>query len=179
MHAPGKGRQLVFIGDSLTEWYDWASRFPNDDVTNLGISGETVGELLERRELVRSRAGNPDWVFLMSGINDVLQERHQITPFYREIVRNYSTWWKRAAIVVQSLLPIEYAWISNDLIRDLNRHLLDIAREQEARYLDVYAAFVNAQGSVKQGLLSDDGVHLSSSGYEVWAREVERLLSAS
>lgn len=179
MHVPDKRRHIVFIGDSLTEWYDWAGRFPNDDVTNLGISGETVGELLDRRSLVRSRAGNPDWVFLMSGINDVLQERYQITPSYREIVRNYATWWKRATIVVQSLLPVEYSWISNDLIRDLNRHLLAIAREQGTRYLDVYAAFVDAAGSVKQGLLSEDGVHLSPSGYAVWAREIERLLSAS
>lgn len=167
---------LVFIGDSLTGWYDWGKRFPACDVTNLGISGETVGELLERGSLIRSRAGTPDRVFLMSGINNILQERYEIAATYREIVRTYVTWWKRAMIVVQSLLPVDYAWVSNDLIRDINRHLLEIAREQGATYLDVYAAFVDDRGGVRPGLLSDDGVHLSASGYAVWAQEVERFL---
>jgi len=167
---------LVFIGDSLTGWYDWGRRFPAHDVTNFGISGETVEELLERRSLIRSRAGAPDCVFLMSGINNVLQERYQITVPYREIVRNFVTWWKKATIVVQSLLPVEYSWISNDLIRDINRQLRGIAREESASYLDVYAAFVDRAGNVERGLLSDDGVHLSSGGYAAWAEMVERFL---
>ena len=167
---------LVFIGDSLTQWYDWEQRFPAYDVTNLGISGETVEELLDRRNVIRARAGTPDRVFLMSGINNVLQEQYHVTEAYREIVRNFMTWWRSAKIVMQSILPVDDRWVSNDLIRDVNRHLLDIAREQGAAYLDVYAAFVDSAGYVKNGLLSDDGVHLSSSGYSVWAKEVERFL---
>lgn len=169
---------LVFVGDSLTEWYDWGGRFPSYDVTNLGISGETVEELLERRSLIRARAGTPDRVFLMSGINNILQERYQITAPYREIVRNFATWWRKATVVVQSLLPVEYPWISNDLIRDINRQLREIAREESASYLDVHAAFVDPAGSVKRGLLSDDGVHLSGNGYTTWSNAVERFLRA-
>lgn len=167
---------LVFIGDSLTEWYDWEQRFPAYEVMNLGISGETVEELLDRRSFIRSRAGTPDHVFLMSGINNILQERYLITAPYREIVRSFTTWWKRAAIVVQSLLPVDYAWISNDLIRDINRQLGEISREEQVSYLDVYAAFIDAAGNLRDGLLSDDGVHLSNAGYTVWAYEIERYL---
>lgn len=174
---PGK-RSLVLIGDSLTEWYDWRRRFPEYDVTNLGISGETVEELLDLRSLIRTRAGSPDWVFLMSGINNILQERYQISGPYREIVRNFTSWWKKATIVVQSLLPVDYSWISNDSIRDINRQLRIIAGEQGVAYLDIYAAFVDPSGNVRRGLLSDDGVHLSSKGYDAWAEEVERFLGA-
>jgi lysophospholipase L1-like esterase len=169
-------KRLVFIGDSLTEWYDWERRFPGCDVTNLGVSGETVEEMLDRRELIRSRAGRPDVVFLMIGINNVLQERYAITLPYRELVRNFTSWWKDATIVVQSLLPVDYAWISNDMIRDINRRLQEIAQEYGAAYLDVYAAFVDGSGNPNAGLLSDDGVHLSGSGYAVWAGEVGRFL---
>ena len=79
--------------------------------------------------------------------------------------------------MVQSLLPVEYPWITNDLVRGVNRTLADIAEEHGARYLDVCGAFTATSGAVLPGLLSDDGVHLSTKGYGVWALEVERFLN--
>ena len=169
--------KLLFIGDSLTEWFDWDRRFPAHDVVNLGISGETVEEMLDRRDLIRERAGSPDLVFLMTGINNVLQDRYAITGPYREIVRNFTTWWKSATVVVQSLLPVEYSWVGNDTIRDLNRALQAVARDAGAEYLDVHAAFMDNDGKVKPGLLSDDGVHLAAGGYELWSQVIEDYLS--
>jgi lysophospholipase L1-like esterase len=145
---------------------------------NLGISGETVEELLDRRDRIRKLVDSPDRVFLMTGINNILMERYDIAAPYAEIVRNFSTWWKDARIVVQSLLPVEMPWVGNDLISDVNRRLSDIAREQRADYLDIYARFVDENGSPQPGLLSEDGVHLASKGYEVWALEVEKYLGS-
>ncbi len=167
---------LVFIGDSLTEWYDWQERFQAYRVMNLGISGETVEELLDRRDYIRSRVESPDIIFLMTGINNILSERYDITEPYREFTRNLTTWYKGATIVIQSLLPVDMPWIKNDTIRIINRHLAEIAREHGAEYLDVYAAFADDNGNPKPGLLSDDGVHLAAKGYEVWATVVETFL---
>ena len=169
-------KHLVFIGDSLTEWYDWQERFPEYRVMNLGISGETVEELLDRRDHIRERVKDPNIVFLMSGINNILSERYDITVPYREIVRNLTTWYKGAKVVVQSLLPVDMPWINNDTIRTINRHLSEIAREHDREYLDVYSHFVDENGKPRPGLLSDDGVHLASKGYEVWASVVEQYL---
>jgi lysophospholipase L1-like esterase len=168
---------LVFIGDSLTEWFDWQERFPAYRVMNLGISGETVEELLDRRDHIRSRVESPDVLFLMTGINNILSERYDITMPYAELVRNLTTWYKGATIVVQSLLPVDMPWIKNDTIRTINRHLSEIAREHGAEYLDVYAAFTDESGNPKPGLLSDDGVHLAGKGYLVWADTVENYLN--
>ena len=170
-------KHLVFIGDSLTEWYDWQERFPAYRVMNLGISGETVEELLDRRDMLRERIDAPDIIFLMTGINNILSERYDITAPYGEIVRNLTTWYKGATVVVQSLLPVDMPWINNDTIRTINRHLADLAREQDAEYLDVYSHFVDENGKPIRGLLSDDGVHLANKGYEVWAAVVETFLT--
>jgi len=167
---------LVFIGDSLTEWFDWQERFPTQSVLNLGISGETVEEMLERRDSIHERAGTPDYVFLMTGINNVLSEQYHITAAYSEIIRNFTTWWKSTTVVVQSLLPVDMPWISNDLIRDINRRLAEISREHGAEYLDIYSRFVDNNGRPKKGVLSDDGVHLANKGYEEWAKTVEEYL---
>lgn len=176
-HPQTMTKSLVFIGDSLTEWYDWRKRFPGYEVLNLGISGETVEELLGRRERIRKLVKDPSAVFLMTGINNVLSGQYDITLPVREIVRNLVTWYKGATIVVQSLLPVDMSWVSNDLIRDINRRLKELAKEQNAEYLDVYSVFVDAGGNVKADLLSDDGVHLANKGYEVWAKVVEGFLN--
>ena len=172
-------KHLVFIGDSLTEWGDWEQRFPGYNVTNLGISGETVEGLLARRERIRTKIENPDFVFLMTGINNIATGHYDILPSYREIVRNLTTWYKRSTVVVQSLLPVDGRWVSEIVIQDINRQLQEIAREFNAAYLDVHRLFVDAHGIPKKGYLSDDGVHLAEKGYEVWAGEVKQFLLES
>lgn len=167
---------LVFIGDSLTEWFDWQKRFPDHQVVNLGISGEPVEGLLARRERIRASIDNPDFIFLMTGINNLANEQYDIIGPYREIVRNLTTWYKKSKIVVQSILPVTLEWIDSNVIIDANRRLGQIARENNAEYLDVYGLFVNSKGIPKSEYLQEDGVHLSSKGYEVWANEVARFL---
>jgi lysophospholipase L1-like esterase len=169
-------KHLVFIGDSLTGWFDWQRRFPDYTVSNLGISGEPVEGLLARREHIRGTIENPDYLFLMTGINNIAIEQYDFFGPYREIVRNLTTWYRRSAVVVQSILPVSLEWIGNEVIKDANRRLEQIAHEYYAGYLDVYRFFVDSLGFPKKGYLQDDGVHLSSSGYEVWADLVESFL---
>ena len=167
---------LVFIGDSLTQWCDWERRFPEHTVTNLGISGETVEGLLARRDRIRAAIEKPDFIFLMTGINNIASEQYDIITPYREIVRNLTTWFKKSKVVVQSILPVELTWIDNNVIIDINGQLEQLAREYHADYLDIYNLFTDSKGNPKSGLLSDDGVHLASKGYDVWANDVGRFL---
>ncbi len=169
-------KQLVFTGGPLTAWGDWQRRFPDYAVANLGISGETVEGLLARRDRIRARVENPDTLFLMTGINNIASEQYDILVLYRELVRNFTTWYKRSTVVVQSILPVELTWISPEVIRNTNRQLEQLAKEYRAKYLDVYRAFVDDQGNPKIGYLQDDGVHLGGKGYEAWAKEVAGFL---
>jgi lysophospholipase L1-like esterase len=169
-------RRLAFIGDSLTQWFGWDRRFPEYGVYNLGISGERVESLLARTPDIYNEVADPDFIFLMTGINNIAEEHFGFLNDYREIVRNFTTHYKRANIVVQSILPTALDWIDNNRIKDFNRKLAEIAQEFKADYLDVYRLFVDTQGSPKFDLLMEDGVHVSGNGYEVWANEVERFL---
>jgi len=169
-------KNLVFIGDSLTEYFDWQKRFPSHKVTNLGISGEPVEGLLNRLDRVRSRINDPDIIFVMTGINNIAMEQYDISGDYKEIASKLTSWFKNSKIVIQSVLPVRLEWIDNNVIKDINRHLKKIAGEFSAEYLDVYGLFIDPQGNPRRENLLDDGVHLSDKGYHVWADEVERLL---
>ena len=167
---------IIFIGDSLTQWFDWEGRFPGHQVVNLGISGETVEGLLARREHIRSIVDNPDLIFLMTGINNILNGQNDILLPYREIIRNLTTWYKKSKIIIQSILPVGLTGINNNVIKNINWHLMDIAREYDAEYLDIYRVFMDARGNPIRDYLSDDGVHLTNSGYKTWATVVELYL---
>ncbi len=169
-------KDLVFIGDSLTEWFDWQRRFPEHHVANLGVSGEQVEGLLVRSERIREQIGNPDYIFLMTGINNIALEQYDITGPYRDIVRDLTAWYNKATIVVQSLLPVALEWVSGNTIKKTNDQLEQIAYQYGAKYLDIHSLFVDSKGHAKSEYLQDDGVHLSSKGYEVWAKEVEEFL---
>ncbi len=179
VHAAQKPmtKQLVFIGDSLTEWFDWQRRFPRETVLNLGLAGDSLEGLLMRREQIRRRIGDkqPDYIFVMIGINNLVNGRHDISEPYREFVRNLTTWYKRSKVVIQSILPAT-TWISNTVVQDTNRTLEHIARENQADYLDLYGVFLDGKGNPKPGYLQEDGLHLSVKGYVAWSREVERYL---
>lgn len=135
-------RRLIFIGDSLTQWFEWQRRFPGDAVMNLGLSGERVEGLLGRREAIREKVRKPDYIFLMTGINDVAVGRYEIAAPYREIVRNLTTWYQGSKVVVQSILPVDLPEVENSVIEEANRQLEQIAREYHADYLDLYSRFL-------------------------------------
>jgi lysophospholipase L1-like esterase len=169
-------RQLAFIGDSLTQWFSWDRRFPEYRVDNLGISGERVEDLLARTPVIHREVATPDFIFLMTGINNIAEGHFGFLDDYRAIVRNYTMHYTQANVVVQSILPTALDWIDNSRIMDFNNKLAVIAKEFNADYLDVYRLFIDTQGNPKFDLLMEDGVHVSGNGYEVWANEVERFL---
>ena len=52
---PPKGR-IAMVGDSLTEFAPWSGMFPDEDIANYGISGDTVDGVLARARRAFSRA---------------------------------------------------------------------------------------------------------------------------
>ncbi len=188
-----KSRKLVFIGDSLTECFDWQGRFSEYDVMNLGIAGETVEGLLIRIDRIGSSIKNisskgtaplrkrdcPLIIFIMTGINNIAMEDSDILKSYKKIVSELSSKFKDAVIVAQSILPVNLYWIDNDAIKEINERLKETANEFNAEYLDIFSLFIDSKGTPNSEYLLDDGVHLSDAGYDVWAKAVEGFLKGA
>lgn len=171
-------RLTVLAGDSLSMWFP-AKLLPIDrSWLNQGISGETSMGLLKRLQLFDRT--QPDAVFVMIGINDLLKGANDegILDNQRQIIRDLRWAHPKAQVVVQSILPHsgeQSTWenrdrllaISNSRIREINRRLREIAGAENALYLDLYPMFTDADGNL-QTELSTDGLHLNDQGYLVW-----------
>ncbi len=170
-------KHIVLIGDSLTEFFDWQGRFPGHQVLNLGIAGEPVEGLLARMSNIRTAIVRADLIFVMTGINNMAMGDHDIIPRYEKVLNTLVSDFAGAEIVVQSVLPVRLPWLDNAEIEKINSDLEKTARRMKVRYLDVYSLFVDTGDNPVPEYLSEDGVHLSGRGYEVWSGAIEKEFS--
>lgn len=172
-------QKIIMIGDSLIEWFDWAGRFPEHEIRNLGISGETVEWMLDRLPHVTQTCPRADKVFVLTGINNVamgdMGEDTGIIKPYRKTLRELRAAYSRAGIYVISLLPTLLSWINPSTIETLNEKLMDLAKEEGARYVDVHSAFV--RHGLKD-MLAEDGIHIGPAGYAVFSSEIAPFMEA-
>lgn len=171
--------RLLFIGDSLIEYFDWQERFKKNSVYSMGVAGETVEGLYSRLQVLYTQLDTPDAIFIMSGINNLAMGHRKFITTYRKIVRGLKKQYKSPKIpkiFVQSLLPVLFPWISNEEIRGINLQLKEMADAEKVGYLDIYALFLDPEGRTVAAYLLEDGVHVSEKGYSVWSNEIEKHL---
>jgi len=170
-------KKILFMGDSLIEFFDWQRRFPSHEVVNLGVAGETVEGLLFRITGMLKTYHSPDLIFIMTGINNVAGKDLDFIDTYRRVCKQLLDGYPGVRIFINSLLPNLLPWMSADSLRSVNRSLEKLAKENEAEYLNVYPAFLDKEGNPVRDYLLDDGVHLSEKGYAVWADMLEMVIN--
>jgi lysophospholipase L1-like esterase len=166
-------KEILFIGDSLIEFFEWAARFPEHRVRNMGRAGETVEGLLNRMN--RELGGWPefDYVFIMSGANNLAIEETGFIVEYREIIEKFQSQSPGAKIYINSILPTLLPWITPEMVKYINGYIKKLADETGTTYLDIHSLFIEA--GVRE-CLAQDGVHISAKGYEVWSKVVEEAI---
>jgi lysophospholipase L1-like esterase len=170
---------LLFLGDSLIEYFDWEERFPDHKVTNFGVAGESVEGLLSRVVTIKEAVPDADIIFIMSGTNNVAMEDLEFPEFYNIILEKLSSFYPDAKIFVHSLLPSTVDFIPDESILQVNISIKALAKNDRIQYLDIYSRFVDTKGSAIKEYLLDDGIHVSTHGYTVWANAIEEIIDAA
>jgi lysophospholipase L1-like esterase len=169
-------RHIVFIGDSLTEWFDFDHYFPGIAIINEGIAGDTSYGVLERIDDIMLRPAEK--IFLMIGINDIFNGflKEDIVENQQLIIEEIQTQSTQSELIVQSLLPVNESMLGspdylNKLIRYINKELKNQCNALNITYLDLYNDFI-LEGELKQEYTTDGG-HLSEEGYKLWAKKLQ------
>nr|WP_221379091.1 GDSL-type esterase/lipase family protein [Actinoplanes polyasparticus] len=188
---------IVAVGDSITAdrlgWFDLLGHSlalagtPAATLVNLGVSGNTTADVLERFDLLA--AAGPTHVLLMLGTNDA--RAHGRDSGYRmstvdETERNLRalidlvTRELGAAVTVMTPPAVDQHRI-DEFFRDSPvrwqaaavAEVADVVRKVDPRAVDLHAAITDPGHS---DLLESDGVHLSRAGQRfVLGRIVEQL----
>ncbi len=170
---------ILFIGHSLIEFFDWQNRFPAHRVANLGVAGETVEGLLSRVEKITKESSSADLIFIMTGLNNVAMEDFEFFDSCRKMLDRLCTAYPSARIFIHSLLPTMVDFIADESIRNVNDSLKGLVEDTKVEFLDIYKLFIDEEGETVKEYLLDDGVHLSDKGYAVWAEALEGIIRLS
>ena len=168
--------RILFLGHSLVEYFDWQGRFPDHEIFNLGVAGETTGELLERSDRVVRGHPGADALLVMTGTNDLLGGDRSFLEEYRRLAAKLKGLCPESRVVLHSILPEDPEWVAQSAIDELNVEVAKIADGAGAEFFDLTGPFTAANGEARRELLLEDGVHLSPEGYRVWSEALEELL---
>lgn len=171
---------ILFIGDSLTEWFDLDKYFPGIHIVNEGIAGDTSYGLLERIDEIMSIPAAR--IFMMIGVNDILNGylKDDIIENHQLLLEDIHTQSNRSQIIAQSLLPVNLSMSGlasylNDIIREINEALRAYCEDCRVQYLNLYPSFL--LNNELNSRYTTDGVHLSRAGYALWAEKLKPLLT--
>jgi lysophospholipase L1-like esterase len=180
---PDSPREIVFLGDSITDGGHWAELFGNSRMINRGISGDvTAGVILRLEEVTRA---HPAKIFLMIGINDLARGKSvmEIADNIQTIVKKVKNASPRTELYLQSLLPVngdfpyfpDHTSQADDILK-VNARLKKMAQAYALVFVDLYSFFSDEKGKLKPEY-TNDGLHLTGSGYLLWKSRIEKYIT--
>ena len=167
-------KDIIMLGNSLTDGAEWNELLHNRHVKNRGIVGDIVQGMYERMEPILK--GQPKKIFIMGGVNDISHDvsGDSIARAIERLIVLIKTRSPRTKIYLQSMLPFNNDVRLWKLLKDRehvvvegNRALEQVARRQRVTWIDLYPLFVDADGKLKAEY-TNDGLHLLGPAYLIW-----------
>jgi lysophospholipase L1-like esterase len=189
----GKLPRVVFMGDSITDFWRLNEYFTGRDFVNRGISGQTTTQMLGRF-LQDVAALHPKAVLILAGTNDIargipvngiednltmmgdLAKAHGIKPLFAAIlpVSDYHKGDDPRYEMTKTRPPAT--------IQQVNLWLKEYCRREGFTFVDYYSAMVDANGQLPADQ-ADDGLHPNAKGYRVMSpvalQAIDRVLAAA
>jgi lysophospholipase L1-like esterase len=185
--APAAGeKRVVFLGDSITDYWKLPDYFPGKPYINRGIDGQSTPEMLVRfRQDVIDV--HPKVLVVLAGTNDIAGVTGRTSN--EDIEANYASMAELARahhirVVFASVLPVHnythdaeesFALRPRDRILGLNKWLKDYCAKNGFVYLDYFSALVDERGMLKRAL-ADDGLHPTDAGYKIMASLADKAI---
>ena len=169
-----KKDKIIFLGDSITCYYDLKKYYDNKNIINQGIEGNTTKDVLERLQ-----TGVYDYnvkkVILLIGTNDIGNQEDPIENI-KLIINKIKSHDNSIEIIVESIYPInntddpkvsDYSAEkrSNEKIKETNKKIKEICKEKNITYVNVYDELTDKNGNLKLEY-TVEGLHISDEGYK-------------
>ena len=172
-------KDIVMLGNSLTDGGEFNELLNNRHVKNRGIVGDIVQGLIDRIDPIIK--GQPKKLFILTGVNDISHDvgADSIARAMEKLIVMVKQGSPRTKIYLQSLLPFnndvrEWKLLKgrDHVVVEANALLEQVARRQGVTWINLYPLFVDDQGRLRADL-TNDGLHLMGKGYLIWRDAIE------
>ncbi len=189
--AKDKGIGLVFLGDSITDFWlrddgrhgkpVWDEFYAKYNAANFGVSGEHTEHTLGHIAGGILTGLRPTVVIIMIGTNNIghiPDERPEwVAGGIRKIVATVHDKLPDTKVLLLGIFPREgKASRRRKQIEEINAIISRLDDGRKTRYLDLTPKFLNEKGEIPKSLMPD-GLHPNTAGYRVWAEGMRPLLS--
>lgn len=188
--SQGKSYDVVFAGDSLTNFGGFEEEFSDYNCLNLGIGGDRISDLYNRKFMITSV--NPKKLFILIGINSINTGEGNFdtrVSSYENLISELRASLPDTEIYLESLLPVNnecntvYSDGLNDEIKLFNTYVEKIAEKYNTQYIDLYSLY-EVDGVLRTAVTIDgvdynatiDGLHLTDEGYCLWYDVVRQYI---
>ncbi len=167
-------KDIIMLGNSLTDGAEWNELLNNRHVKNRGIVGDIIQGYYERMEPILK--GQPKKIFILGGVNDVSHDvsGDSIARAMEKLIVLIKTRSPRTKIYLQSMLPFnnevrlwKYLKDREQVVVDGNRALEQVARRQGVTWINLYPLFVDDNDRLRAEY-TNDGLHLMGPAYLIW-----------
>ena len=195
---PVPSGRVVFMGDSITDFWNLPESFPGKPYLNRGIGGQVTAQMLVRMypDVLNLK---PAAMVLLAGTNDVARNNGPVTLAMIEediMAMTELAQLHGIKVLLSSVTPIsDYPYLSQQNgppapavpggrgapprqkmtegrppsdILKLNAWMKEYAAKVNATYVDYFSAMVDDRGWLKDGI-SADGLHPNAEGYKIMA----------
>ena len=175
----------LFLGDSITDFYDLDKYFEGMPVVNSGISGDTTLDILDNMK-ERVYDYKPDKVILLIGTNDLIHNIsvEEVISNIEEIITKIKENEPKADIYVQSIYPVnddlDEEMVSvrdNEDIMKINDSIEKYCQDHDCTYINMYDLLTDEDGNFNEEY-TEDGLHPNDKCYEVITKELKKYLDA-
>jgi lysophospholipase L1-like esterase len=179
---PDTKNEIIFLGDSITDFGRWSEMYQNINIKNRGIRADRADGVLKRLEEIVSSL--PDKIFIMIGINDLSRKKRisEIVSNYEKILNYIQKKSPQTEIFVQSVLPVNeevprrLGHAKNDDVIRLNLELKKMCSRYDVQFIDLFPLFANKKDKLKKEY-TFDGLHPNGKGYLVWKSAIEKYVN--
>lgn len=172
---PDSEKDIVFLGNSITDYTDWNELLQIDNAKNRGISGDITFGILERLDEVTE--GKPTKIFILIGINDISRNIPDsvILSNYKKMISRIKKESPTTKIYFNTIMPVNNTFTprnhfnKDEHIQYINNELKKIGKSEKITVIDVHPYFLDADGRLDKKY-TYDGLHPNYLGYEKWAQ---------
>jgi lysophospholipase L1-like esterase len=185
-----KGKtHVVLLGSSTTEGWKYKKRVERflpelkDRVLNRGITADPIGRgkrgIFNRLESSVFKT-NPSHVFLLNGRNDMGKSAkppvEKTAAVYRKVIEAIKARHPKAIVCVVTCAPVNKSYtVMDPHLRRYNGLITQIAKSLGCPVIDFHKLIAGPDGLLPLKL-TKDGLHFNDGGYEVLAREIQRVV---
>ncbi len=167
---------MVFFGDSLIYYGDFASALPDKKVCNLGLRGDTLQGMMDR--VVQVKLVQPKTVYLMAGINDVsISTVDEFEKRYDALLIQLREQLFAEELVVFNMLPVNDVDFSiscdNEQIVRFNEVIASLCFKHGLLYVNLFSVYERCGKIPKEMTL--DGIHLKRDAYNKWYKVLKDI----